>query len=614
MFNSEYIESEEQIDFRKCGYLLNGIAIMIHRDYQIIYRNVVNYITIVMKNKTKLGYKKANNILNFNENTMNTISDSNNNLISNDSKKLNNTKIRKVKNLGEINSSNSLSFLIYSSNKDTNKYKKDALFGNLLSLSKERAKLKFNSLLGDSFKQVNSFHNLNKYLENNLRNNTNYFTEEKNKLKINESHLGNISSIKNKNYETLIKKDYNHFFDNGFDFSLNDYLNSYKNDENFFDNNFSNKLIQDENNPNNNNSSSDKNKQIIQNSPDIVNIFNENFLLNNNNKNINSGLVSEEKQKEKYNAILNETLFNTRIKEKISKISDDMINNNNIIQETDEGNNKSKKFIQGRLKVDKQIDYYEFLRNELNKLDESKFLENIFSEYLSEIKFNYWKKDAFDNFKKSLNNCKLYDLLKLKDSNDSNNFDTFISNMDFSLNKNLSNSLYNSKSELRKEGSHSLNDSQSSQTIENQMEKNFPLISKFPKLVIPQSIIPEESSNFLNSNNEILNRSFGEPQDTNNNGLDELGEVDEYEEDNLYEENIKKELDSIEQNCEINISHIFVNMKMNNVFGAEKKINSYDVIKEYKAKIFYDILLISQENDIDISQENNFGKIIKGNL
>ena len=567
-----------------------------------------------MKNKTKLGYKKTNNILNFNENTMNTISDSNNNLISNDSKKLNNTKIRKVKNLGEINSSNSLSFLIYSSNKDTNKYKKDALFGNLLSLSKERAKLKFNSLLGDSFKQVNSFHNLNKYLENNLRNNTNYFTEKKNKLKINESHLENISSIKNKNYETLIKKDYNHFFDNGFDFSLNDYLNSYKNDENFFDNNFSNKLIQDENNPNNNNSSSDNNKQLIQNSPDIVNTFNENSLLNNNNKNINSGLVSEEKQKEKYNAILNETLFNTRIKEKISKISDDMISNNNIIQETDEGNNKSKKFIQGRLRVDKQIDYYEFLRNELNKLDESKFLENIFSEYLSEIKFNYWKKDAFDNFKKSLNNCKLYDLLKLKDSNDSNNFDTFISNMDFSLNKNLSNSLYNSKSELRKEGSHSLNDSQNSQTIENQMEKNFPLISKFPKLVIPQSIIPEESSNFLNSNNEILNRSFGEPQDTNNNGLDELGEVDEYEEDNLYEENIKKELDSIEERCEINISHIFVNMKMNNVFNKEKKINSYDIIKEYKAKIFYDILLIAQGNEVNISQKNNFGKITKGIL
>ena len=94
----------------------------------------------------------------------------------------------------------------------------------------------------------------------------------------------------------------------------------------------------------------------------------------------------------------------------------------------------------------------------------------------------------------------------------------------------------------------------------------------------------------------------------------ELKEVDEYEEDNLYEENIKKELDSIEQNCEINISHIFVNMKMDNVFGTEIKINSYDVIKEYKAKIFYDILLISQENDIDISQENNFGKIIKGNL
>ena len=46
----------------------------------------------------------------------------------------------------------------------------------------------------------------------------------------------------------------------------------------------------------------------------------------------------------------------------------------------------------------------------------------------------------------------------------------------------------------------------------------------------------------------------------------------------------------------------------------KKKINSYDVIKEYKAKIFYDILLIAQESDMDISQRNNFGKITKGNL
>ena len=36
------------------------------------------------------------------------------------------------------------------------------------------------------------------------------------------------------------------------------------------------------------------------------------------------------------------------------------------------------------------------------------------------------------------------------------------------------------------------------------------------------------------------------------------------------------------------------------------------MIKEYKAKIFYDILLIAQDNDIDISQANNFGKITKG--
>ena len=162
-----------------------------------------------------------------------------------------------------------------------------------------------------------------------------------------------------------------------------------------------------------------------------------------------------------------------------------------------------------------------------------------------------------------------------------------------------------------REGSHSFNDSQSSQTIENQQEKNYPLISKFPKLVIPQSIIPEESSNFLYSNNDnVLNRSVGEPLEENN--LNELGDIVECDEDNIYEENIKKELDNIGEKCEINISHIFINMKMNNIFGEDKKFNSYDMIKEYKAKILYDILLISQENNIDISQKNNFGIINKG--
>ena len=193
----------------------------------------------------------------------------------------------------------------------------------------------------------------------------------------------------------------------------------------------------------------------------------------------------------------------------------------------------------------------------------------MFSEVLVNIEFKFCKEDSVEDFKNSLNNCKLYDLLKLN-----NNFDTYISNAEFSTNKNHSSSIYNSKSELLREGSHSINDSQSSQTIENNMDKNYPLISKFPKLVIPQSIIPEESSNFLYSNNDnILNRSL-ELEEENN----ELKEIDEYEEDNLYEENIKKELDNIDNNCEINISHIFVNMKMNNVFASDK-INSYDVIK-----------------------------------
>ena len=558
-----------------------------------------------MKNKSKYFYQRENDILDIKENQLNTISDSANNASKKDSKRLNYSELIKGKNTHEIYSSNGLSFLIYSSNKETNKNKKDALFGNLLSLSKEKGKSQFNSYLRDSIQKTNSFLNINKYIENNLKNNNNFFATEKNKLKLNESQLKQISSIKNKNNATTIKKEYNELLGNELDFSLNDYLNSYKNDENF-DNNFSSGT-------NAKNSSKDDNKENINlgnYSPDSANKIKKGSLFNTNNKNNSLEVITEEKHKDnKFNAILNETLFNTKIKEKISKIKEDVIVNNNIKKEINSKKNKNYK-----LKIDQNIDYYEYLSKELEKLDESKLLVEIFKEFLSDIKFRFLKKDSFQSFKDSLNNCKLYELLKLENnSKDSNIFDNYISNIEFSTNKNISNSIYNSKSELLREASHSFNDSQSSQTIENQMEKNYPLISKFPKLVIPQSIIPEESSNFLYSNNEnILNRSFGEAFDANN--VDELKEVDEYEEDNLYEENIKKELDSIEQNCEINISHIFVNMKMNNVFGAEKKINSYDVIKEYKAKIFYDILLISQENDIDISQENNFGKIIKGNL
>ena len=568
-----------------------------------------------MKNKSKYLYKNSNpnNIINFNENVINTFSDSTNNYNVPNSKKLNYSNLRKGKNGSEIYSSNGLSFLIYSSNKDTNKFKKDALFGNLLSLSKEKAKMQFNSFLRDSIQKTNSFKNLNKYLENNLKNNNYFLTAEKNKLKLNESQIKHLSSIKNKNYETMAKKDYGNFLENEFDLSLNDYLNSYKNDDNF-DNNFSNGIIQD-----NNNNNSSENKNVInekneKNSPDVINkINNKSYLFNTNDKN-SLGIINEEKHKDnKFNAILNETIFNSRIKEKISKIKDDIIVNNNLRQKNKEKKDdiNSKNYINYKLRVDQNVDYYELLSAEFEKLDESKLLENIFSEFLSEIKFKYWKKDSFQDFKNSLNNCKLYELLKLNKNKDSNYFDTYLSNVDFSTNKKLSNSLYNSKSELLREGSHSINDSQSSQTIENQAEKNYPLISKFPKLVIPQSIIPEESSNFLYSNNDnVLNKSLGEPFEGNN----ELGEVNEYEEDNIYEENIKKELDNIEDNCEINISHLFVNMKMNNVFGSENKINSYDVIKEYKAKIFYDILLIAQENDVDISQRNNFGKIIKGSI
>ena len=576
----------------------------------MIYRDILNYTTIIMKNKPKNYFKNANNIF---DNLDNNNFESNN--INNTNSK--NSNYNEFKNYNGVLSSNELSFLIFSSNKDTNKYKRDVLFGNLLSISKEKDKIKFNSLIKDFIKNSNSFKLSNIYnnLENSIRENNknfnNFLTSDKNKLKNNNSQINYLSSLKNKNYNTTIKKDYNNLFDNENNFSLNDFLNIYQNDENI-DNNFSNiNELKETNFPVQEFSQINNNMENISKSPEFNQVSNKNKKLEK---------ITEERKKEYIKKpLMNEELFNTHIKEKISKIKQDIIFNNNLKQKNGEHKKsiKKNKYINAKLKKDQYTDYYELMSKELEQRDESKELENIFSEFFSQIKFKFWLNKSYDDFIYSLNNCQIYNLIKLKkEKNKSNNIDELISNMKLSNNKNINNSnsyLYNSKSELLREGSHSINDSHSSQTLENQIEKNIPLISKFPKLMIPQSIIPEESSNFLYSNNDyILNKSLGEPADENNlkSNLMEVQELEE-EKNILYEENIRKELLIIGNNEEVNINNIFDNLNSNNIFNEEKQIDEEDIIKEYKAKIFYDILLISQSNNINITQKNPFGKIIK---
>ena len=576
----------------------------------MIYRDILNYTTVIMKNKPKNYFKNANNIF---DNLDNNNFESNN--INNTNSK--NSNYNEFKNYNGVLSSNELSFLIFSSNKDTNKYKRDVLFGNLLSISKEKDKIKFNSLIKDFIKNSNSFKLSNIYnnLENSIRENNknfnNFLTSDKNKLKNNNSQINYLSSLKNKNYNTTIKKDYNNLFDNENNFSLNDFLNIYQNDDNI-DNNFSNiNELNETNFPVQEFSHINNNMENISNSPKFNQV---------SNKNKKWEKITEERKKEYIKKpLMNEELFNTHIKEKISKIKQDIIFNNNLKQKNGEHKKsiKKNKYINAKLKKDQYTDYYELMSKELEQRDESKELENIFSEFFSQIKFKFWLNKSYDDFIYSLNNCQIYNLIKLKkEKNKSNNIDELISNMKLSNNKNINNSnsyLYNSKSELLREGSHSINDSHSSQTLENQIEKNIPLISKFPKLMIPQSIIPEESSNFLYSNNDyILNKSLGEPADENNlkSNLMEVQELEE-EKNILYEENIRKELLIIGNNEEVNINNIFDNLNSNNIFNEEKQIDEEDIIKEYKPKIFYDILLISHSNNINITQKNPFGKIIK---
>ena len=571
----------------------------------MIYRDITNYVSVVMKNKSG-NYIKKSKILY--ENIDNTFSESNN---INESNNVNNKDLSKSSN--RIYSSNELSFLIYSSNKDTNKFKRDALFGNLSSLSKEKDKLRFNSLLKESIKNSKSFKNSNIYkvLENNIKKNSKdklslngFLTSEKNKINTDFHNL-----LRNKIFNTTIKKDYNNLFDNENNFSLNNYLNLEQNNEKIYNNSLSNEYSSQGNHSSNNMND----LEIIKNSPSIPDGSSESE--HNLNNKINLEKITDEKINKKRNTIiLNEELFNSRIKNKISKIKDDIIINNNLktIKGKNDANIKNNKYINSKLKIDVDTDYYELMSKNLEEMDESKILENIFSEYFSEIKFKYWMNNSFKNFINSLNDCRLYDLIKLrKENSKSNIFDTLMSNMELSNNKYLSNtnsSLYNSKSELLRNGSNSINESQSSQTIENQVEKSFPLISKFPRLMVPQSIIPEESSNFLYSNNDYaLNRSLGEPVEDNN--LMEVEECDEGK-DYLYEENIKKELNNIGNNKEININIIFENLKSNNAF-EDKEINNENTIKEFKTNIFYDILSIAQNENVNISQNRPFGKIIK---
>ena len=211
---------------------------IIHRDYQILYRDLINYTTIIMKNKSKNYFKKSKTLVNNSENTIfsNSKNIKENSAISN---------YNELKNPNGTYSSNELSFLVYSSNQDTNKFKRNALFGNILSISKEKDNIRFNSYLKDSI--INSNINSNyKYLENN-KNINNFYSNKKNEIKIDEQKINQLSSIKRQNYNTSIKRDYNNLFDNENNISLNDYLNLYQNDEIDNNNNFSNGNLEEDN-------------------------------------------------------------------------------------------------------------------------------------------------------------------------------------------------------------------------------------------------------------------------------------------------------------------------------------------------------------------------------
>ena len=233
---------------------------MINRTYQVLYKEILTYSSIIGKNKTKTNFLPKNL---ENQET----------LSSNNSKSFRNRKNNFLQLINDENfsSTNGLSFLIESSNKTTNKNKRDLFFRKINSISSKKLNKanKLNKIYSPIIENRNELvneNNINLFSFNNNDNidynydyNNSALSKHLNKkLYLKNSDFNKISAIQNKNSLTnsnilIDDKNPNNENDNH---SLDQYLNDVKNENASTDKNNSSK--NEMSNQNNNNYSSIK--------------------------------------------------------------------------------------------------------------------------------------------------------------------------------------------------------------------------------------------------------------------------------------------------------------------------------------------------------------------
>ena len=577
-------------NLRNIGYLLYGMSLIINRKYQILYKEIITYASILVKNKTK------NFSVTKNSENKETLSNNNSKIFKSETNYL-----FQLIHCTENSSINGLSFLNESANITTKQSKRDMLFGNLnYFTNKKSTKLK------KFFPRINEINN-----ELILENNDNMYSYN-NKDNIDYNNAGNHSALS----QNLDKKLY---LQNS-DFNK---ISAIQN-KNSFDN--SNFLIDDKKINNEN-----ENHSLGQYLNDDIN---ENFSNNKKNNSKNEILKSDNKYSSLKKQFINKSSNYSTNEKLINKfeINKNIDNINNFLDKIKATNDSkilitknTKLYKRAKLRSDNIIEYnLSDLEKYSNNITDGVELQNYLMELSIEIHYKNWLKFIYNSFKNSLNNDPLLNILQNEQNSDP--IKEILSEADLSnLRNNLipggsgskSFNLTNSISELmRNNNSQSNNDSKDNLIEIENNNKNISLLTKIPRQIYPSSIIYEESSNLIYSNNDNLNLN-----NNINNKVDyDLGEVQESEEiENHKNENeeykflefIKNEIfnfkNSTKENT-INIEDIcndVVNKIKENNFNEEIVINE----NEIKAKIFYELLFEAQIREFNLCQKKPFNII-----
>ena len=452
--------------------------------------------------------------------------------------------------------------------KDDNYKKKDNITSSISSINQYCILNSYNmSLLGSKSKSENYFWNTFNKQINNKQKEFKLTTPSKidpQNIIDTKSILSNMKTSKKKLFENVSKIENNHT----------------KNSPFFNENNFNHQeVLSDFVDFNIDNNISDNKENV---NPNVNNIIKENISeKRSNNKQI------EDSELKYQSSLIKEKMDFEKYLQKNSKLKKSRL-----------------KFINLKLEKDNIIDY------DITKiLPKKNTLHN--KEIIEKLKTEYYTIKDFINFKSSLS-TEMNNINSITYNNIFPLSNIFGSQINYSE-KNLS-SLYDKRRGIDSfENSHSQSLSiMSNLSIKNVFDgKN---INVFNKTLPNNTIIIEEESNLnitsvhtINLKSTLNDIVDGDIYYNNiQSNLHDIKEIAEENNNELIIQILLDEINKIKINDEISILNL--SNKLYNDNYIRDNINDY---KEKISQTFYNLLLVSQENNIDIIQEINFGKIIK---